>query len=56
MDAFAAPAARRRSVPVKVGRVEVGGSSPIVVQSMTNTDTADAAATARQVADLARAG
>jgi (E)-4-hydroxy-3-methylbut-2-enyl-diphosphate synthase len=56
MDAFAAPAARHRSVPVKVGRVEVGGSSPIVVQSMTNTDTADAAATARQVADLARAG
>jgi len=56
MDAFAAPAARRRSVPVKVGRVEVGGPAPIVVQSMTNTDTADAAATARQVADLARAG
>ena len=56
MDAFAAPADRRRSVPVKVGRVEVGGSSPIVVQSMTNTDTADAPATARQVADLARAG
>src|ERR1700757_695009 len=56
MDAFAAPAARRRSVPVKVGRVEVGGSAPIVVQSMTNTDTADAAATAGQVADLARAG
>jgi (E)-4-hydroxy-3-methylbut-2-enyl-diphosphate synthase len=56
MDAFAAPAARRRSVPVKVGRVEVGGGAPIVVQSMTNTDTADAAATARQVADLARAG
>src|ERR1051326_5846524 len=56
MDAFAAPAARRRSVPVKVGQVEVGGSAPVVVQSMTNTDTADAAATARQVADLARAG
>src|SRR6202140_4138884 len=56
MDAFAAPADRRRSVPVKVGHVEVGGSSPIVVQSMTNTDTADVEATARQVADLARAG
>jgi (E)-4-hydroxy-3-methylbut-2-enyl-diphosphate synthase len=56
MDAFAAPAARRRSVSVKVGHVEVGGEAPIVVQSMTNTDTADAAATARQVADLARAG
>jgi (E)-4-hydroxy-3-methylbut-2-enyl-diphosphate synthase len=36
--------------------VEVGGAAPVVVQSMTNTDTADAAATARQVADLARAG
>src|SRR5438105_7349497 len=56
MDAFAAPADRRRSVPVKVGHVEVGGASPIVVQSMTNTDTADAAATAKQVAALARAG
>src|SRR5246127_1833432 len=56
MDAFAAPADRRRSVPVKVGRVEVGGSAPIVVQLMTNTDTADVAATAGQVAALARAG
>jgi (E)-4-hydroxy-3-methylbut-2-enyl-diphosphate synthase len=56
MNEFAAPAARRCSVPVKIGRVEVGGSAPVVVQSMTNTDTADAAATARQVADLARAG
>jgi (E)-4-hydroxy-3-methylbut-2-enyl-diphosphate synthase len=56
MNDIAAPAARRRSVPVKVGHVEVGGSAPVVVQSMTNTDTADAAATARQVADLARAG
>src|ERR1700751_240213 len=55
MDAFAAPAARRRSVPVKVGRVEVGGSAPIVVQSMTHTDTADVETTARQVAALARA-
>jgi (E)-4-hydroxy-3-methylbut-2-enyl-diphosphate synthase len=56
MNDIAAPAARRPSVPVKVGHVEVGGSAPVVVQSMTNTDTADAAATARQVADLARAG
>src|ERR1700747_1747851 len=56
MDAFAAPAARRRSVPVKGGRVEAGGATPVIVQSMTNTDTAHAAATARQVADLARAG
>src|SRR5499425_687561 len=56
MIAFPGSADRRRSVSVKVGHVEVGGSAPIVVQSMTNTDTADAAATARQVADLARAG
>ena len=47
---------RRRSVPVNVGGVTVGGSAPIVVQSMTNTDTADAAATATQVAALAAAG
>src|SRR2546428_2145358 len=47
---------RRRSVPVNVGGVTVGGSAPIVVQSMTNTDTADAAATAAQVAALAAAG
>jgi (E)-4-hydroxy-3-methylbut-2-enyl-diphosphate synthase len=53
---FAAPAARRHSVAVKVGHVTVGGGSPIVVQSMTNTDTADATATAAQVAALARAG
>jgi len=52
----AAPLPRRKSVPVEVGHVKVGGGAPIVVQSMTNTDTADAAATAKQVADLARAG
>src|SRR5499426_3504185 len=56
MQDFAAPADRRRSVPVMVGDVAVGGGAPIVVQSMTNTDTADAEATARQVAALARAG
>jgi (E)-4-hydroxy-3-methylbut-2-enyl-diphosphate synthase len=48
--------ARRRSVAVLVGAVTVGGSAPIVVQSMTNTDTADVEATAKQVAELARAG
>jgi (E)-4-hydroxy-3-methylbut-2-enyl-diphosphate synthase len=47
---------RRQSVPVMVGSVMVGGNAPIVVQSMTNTDTADVEATARQVAALARAG
>ncbi|MCE5232956.1 MAG: flavodoxin-dependent (E)-4-hydroxy-3-methylbut-2-enyl-diphosphate synthase [Mizugakiibacter sp.] len=50
------PAARRPSVAVRVGQVSVGGDAPVVVQSMTNTDTADAVATAKQVADLARAG
>ena len=47
---------RRRSVAVRVGDVLVGGDAPIVVQSMTNTDTADVAATIDQVAELARAG
>ena len=49
-------AQRRASIPVDVGGVIVGGSAPIVVQSMTNTDTADVEGTARQTADLARAG
>src|SRR5262245_61611026 len=48
--------ARHRSVAVDVGGVIVGGGAPIVVQSMTNTDTADVEATARQVAALAHAG
>jgi len=47
---------RRRTVTTLVGNVPVGSSAPVVVQSMTNTDTADAIATARQVVDLARAG
>ncbi|MBV8961881.1 MAG: flavodoxin-dependent (E)-4-hydroxy-3-methylbut-2-enyl-diphosphate synthase [Hyphomicrobiales bacterium] len=49
-------APRHRTVAVNVGGVTVGGGVPIVVQSMTNTDTADVEATARQVAALARAG
>ncbi|MGE0603877.1 MAG: (E)-4-hydroxy-3-methylbut-2-enyl-diphosphate synthase, partial [Xanthobacteraceae bacterium] len=49
-------AARRVSVPADVGGVIVGGGHPIVVQSMTNTDTADIEKTTRQVADLFRAG
>ncbi|HYS48848.1 MAG TPA: flavodoxin-dependent (E)-4-hydroxy-3-methylbut-2-enyl-diphosphate synthase, partial [Xanthobacteraceae bacterium] len=56
MQDLAATAERRRSVPVMVGGVAVGGDAPIVVQSMTNTDTADVEATARQVAALAMAG
>ena len=47
---------RRHSTRVMVGGVAIGGGAPIVVQSMTNTDTADAVATAVQVAALARAG
>ncbi len=48
--------ARRTTVTVRVGGVPVGSGHPVVVQSMTNTDTADAAATATQVAELAAAG
>jgi (E)-4-hydroxy-3-methylbut-2-enyl-diphosphate synthase len=48
--------ARRVTTQVRVGSVPIGGNSPVVVQSMTNTDTADAVATTRQVAELARAG
>ena len=59
-DVAFGPALRRAAVAVRVGRgagaVTVGGGAPIVVQSMTNTDTADVEATARQVAALARAG
>src|SRR3981081_3652182 len=47
---------RRSSVAVKIGKVWVGGNHPIVVQSMTNTDTADSASTVNQVMALARAG
>ena len=47
---------RRTSTPVRIGRVTIGGQAPIVVQSMTNTDTADAVATAVQAAQLARTG
>jgi len=47
---------RRKSVTAKIGNVRVGGDVPVVVQSMTNTDTADIAGTIQQVAQLARAG
>ncbi len=47
---------RRKARQVSIGSVRVGGNAPIVVQSMTNTDTADAEATAQQVFELARAG
>ena len=47
---------RRKSVTAKIGNVSVGSDAPVVVQSMTNTDTADVASTIQQVAQLARAG
>jgi len=47
---------RRARIVVQIGSVRVGGTNPIVVQSMTNTDTEDAEATAQQVKSLARAG
>jgi (E)-4-hydroxy-3-methylbut-2-enyl-diphosphate synthase len=47
---------RKKTVPVKVGNVTVGGDHPVVVQSMTNTDTADARSTADQTAELFLAG
>ena len=52
----ACPLARHRTREVRVGKVRIGGDAPVVVQSMTNTDTADVLGTAMQVAELARAG
>jgi (E)-4-hydroxy-3-methylbut-2-enyl-diphosphate synthase len=49
-------AARRLTRSCRIGQVKLGGSAPVVVQSMTNTDTADFLATAIQCAELARAG
>ena len=47
---------RRNTIPVKVGNITIGGLNPIVIQSMTNTDTADVNATYKQILDLANAG
>src|SRR6202142_3902730 len=55
-DDVAGPNARHTTTQVMVGNVAVGGGAPIVVQSMTNTDTADVEGTVAQVAALARAG
>src|SRR6195952_3870677 len=55
-DDVAGPHARRQTTQVMVGNIAVGGGAPIVVQSMTNTDTADIDGTIAQVAALARAG
>jgi (E)-4-hydroxy-3-methylbut-2-enyl-diphosphate synthase len=49
-------ATRRKAVAVRIGTVTVGGAAPIVVQSMTNTDTADVESTTRQIRELAEAG
>ena len=48
--------ARKNTVGVKVGQVQIGGGAPIVIQSMTNTDTADVGSTVQQIYELARAG
>src|SRR6201992_359243 len=56
MMEFSGPADRHQTVAVKVGNVTVGGGAPVVVQSMTNTATADADGTAKQVAALHRQG
>jgi (E)-4-hydroxy-3-methylbut-2-enyl-diphosphate synthase len=53
---FSAVNARHQTVGVRVSNVRLGGGAPVVVQSMTNTDTADAVATANQIAELAKAG
>ena len=53
---IAGPKSRHQTTQVKVGHVAVGGGAPIVVQSMTNTDTADIDGTIAQVAALSRAG
>ena len=51
MTAPVGPLRRRATPTVEVGRVRIGGDHPVVVQSMTNTDTADIAATVEQVAE-----
>ena len=56
MTICAQVAGRRETPTVQVGNVSIGGGHPVVVQSMTNTDTADVKSTAKQVAELARAG
>ena len=56
IDAMSAPIRLHRTTGVRVGRVQVGGGAPIVVQSMTMTETADARATAAQCVELAEAG
>jgi (E)-4-hydroxy-3-methylbut-2-enyl-diphosphate synthase len=56
MPTMASPIKPRHTIAVSVGSVTVGGNAPVVVQSMTNTDTADIAATVQQITELAHAG
>lgn len=56
MSPVASRVPRRPCITVRVGAIAIGGAAPVVVQSMTNTDTADVAATVAQLAELARAG
>jgi len=56
MSSISAPAPRRQSVQVMIGNIAVGGGAPVMVQSMTNTDTADPEGTAEQIYALANAG
>ena len=56
MSNIGVPVERRKSVAVKIGKVTMGGDAPVVVQSMTNTDTADIEGTVKQVKALAEAG
>src|SRR5258705_2931882 len=55
-DDVAGPRGRHKTTQVMVGNIAVGGGAPIVVQSMTNTDTADVQGTGAQIAALSRAG
>ncbi len=56
MSSIRFPIQRRSTVPVRIGALTVGGHAPILIQSMTNTDTADVESTVQQVTELARAG
>jgi (E)-4-hydroxy-3-methylbut-2-enyl-diphosphate synthase len=56
MEGMSAPLRLHRTIPVRVGSVQVGGGAPVIVQSMTMTDTADARSTAAQCVELAEAG
>ncbi|KOR28707.1 4-hydroxy-3-methylbut-2-en-1-yl diphosphate synthase, partial [Achromatium sp. WMS2] len=56
VQSISIPRPRRYTIPVRIGKLSIGGTAPIAVQSMTNTDTADITATIQQVIDLVHAG